>query len=410
MGLGIQRCLLLVVFMAFVAIFTKPAAGQEVGVYNLTAQGVNGSTPTITTVTLPGGLYRFTLITPLIDVRATYTAWNPYGSGPYWSTPYGIGFAQVPGGPVTSTGGGQFTFSDTPQNAWLATTNKSVEVDIPFGQGVQLYVADSVYSDNAGGVSVLVELVQPHAEFSQISDPVSIVSQTTYPLLGATVSTIAAPDPYQNYRFTYWTVSGVRMADPTGYGTNPATFVITGATEAVAHYVPTTQDSDGDGLPDWWELRFFGNLAQGPNDDPDGDGFTNAVEYANGTRPNVVETLEQGGVSRRRGVAFNVDVGVGDPTWPYGGISRRRSATFTVVINTANLAVLTESSTPGGVLAQTRVLTKGSTVNLTTEPDPDSGYRFTGWIVNGVRHDAPTQRQPIAITVTADTTAVARAE
>jgi len=159
MGLGIQRCLLLVVFMAFVAIFTKPAAGQEVGVYNLTAQGVNGSTPTITTVTLPGGLYRFTLITPLIDVRATYTAWNPYGSGPYWSTPYGIGFAQVPGGPVTSTGGGQFTFSDTPQNAWLATTNKSVKVDIPFGQGVQLYVADSVYSDNAGGVSVLVELV-----------------------------------------------------------------------------------------------------------------------------------------------------------------------------------------------------------------------------------------------------------
>ena len=85
--------------------------------------------------------------------------------------------------------------------------------------------------------------------------------------------------------------------------------------------MPTTQDSDNDGLPDWWELRFFGNLAQGANDDPDGDGFTNAVEYAHGTRPNVIEALEQGGVSRRRGVAFNVDVGVGDPTWPYGGVS-----------------------------------------------------------------------------------------
>lgn len=38
-------------------------------------------------------------------------------------------------------------------------------------------------------------------------------------------------------------------------------------------------DSDGDGLPDWWEMRHFGNLAQGPADDPDGDGFVNHFEF-----------------------------------------------------------------------------------------------------------------------------------
>jgi hypothetical protein len=44
-------------------------------------------------------------------------------------------------------------------------------------------------------------------------------------------------------------------------------------------------DTDGDGLPDSWEMQYFGNLAQGPNDDPDGDGFTNLQEYQAGTNP-----------------------------------------------------------------------------------------------------------------------------
>lgn len=46
-----------------------------------------------------------------------------------------------------------------------------------------------------------------------------------------------------------------------------------------------TLDSDNDGLPDEWELLWFGNLNQGPNDDPDGDGLTNAQEFAQGENP-----------------------------------------------------------------------------------------------------------------------------
>ena len=44
-------------------------------------------------------------------------------------------------------------------------------------------------------------------------------------------------------------------------------------------------DSDGDGLPDDWELHFFGSLAQGPDDDPDEDVLSNLEEYLLGTDP-----------------------------------------------------------------------------------------------------------------------------
>jgi len=44
-------------------------------------------------------------------------------------------------------------------------------------------------------------------------------------------------------------------------------------------------DTDHDGLPDWWEMQYFGNLSHGPNDDPDGDGSTNLAEFLAGTDP-----------------------------------------------------------------------------------------------------------------------------
>ncbi len=44
-------------------------------------------------------------------------------------------------------------------------------------------------------------------------------------------------------------------------------------------------DSDGDGLPDGWEIDYFGDLDETAGGDADGDGETNLTEYANGTDP-----------------------------------------------------------------------------------------------------------------------------
>lgn len=49
--------------------------------------------------------------------------------------------------------------------------------------------------------------------------------------------------------------------------------------------VDPAADSDGDGLPDAWELQFFGGLAQSGTDEFDGDGFSNVSEYLAGTDP-----------------------------------------------------------------------------------------------------------------------------
>ena len=44
-------------------------------------------------------------------------------------------------------------------------------------------------------------------------------------------------------------------------------------------------DSDGDGMPDLWELQNFGNLASGAGGDNDGDGQSNVSEFSAGTHP-----------------------------------------------------------------------------------------------------------------------------
>lgn len=44
-------------------------------------------------------------------------------------------------------------------------------------------------------------------------------------------------------------------------------------------------DSDSDGLPDWWETYYFGDLSHASGGDADGDGLTNLEEWQRGTNP-----------------------------------------------------------------------------------------------------------------------------
>ena len=65
-----------------------------------------------------------------------------------------------------------------------------------------------------------------------------------------------------------------------------------GATAAIAPAgpAPPRADLDADGLPDEWELQYFGSLTQGPGGDLDVDGLTNLGEYQRGTNPTLGDT------------------------------------------------------------------------------------------------------------------------
>ena len=54
---------------------------------------------------------------------------------------------------------------------------------------------------------------------------------------------------------------------------------------SVPFSVDSAEDTDGDGLPDAWERRFFDGLGAGALDDPDGDGIPNRDEFLGGTEP-----------------------------------------------------------------------------------------------------------------------------
>ncbi len=77
-------------------------------------------------------------------------------------------------------------------------------------------------------------------------------------------------------------------------GTHDVTFSVSDGysadTETIAITV-THLDADNDSLPDYWELQYFNNLDQNPQDDPDEDGLTNLTEYENGTNPAVFDEI-----------------------------------------------------------------------------------------------------------------------
>ncbi|MDC1309574.1 cadherin domain-containing protein [Opitutales bacterium] len=241
-----------------------------------------------------------------------------------------------------------------------------------------------------GGISGKLSTGFTYADTSMVlavvkSDPAGFVTETSnYLDMNSTVTTSSLHGATNGYNFAYWSINGVRQAGPTGVSMSKVEQNVTQTTNIIAHYKPSTEDTDGDGVMDWFELYQFGNLTQGPSDDPDGDGFSNKREGELGQEATIADTVE------------------------WGGISGRLSSGFTYADNSMVLAVI--KSDPAGFVTETsNYLEENSTVTTSSLHGATNGYNFAYWSVNGARQAGPTgvSLSKVATDVNATTTIVA---
>lgn len=222
-------------------------------------------------------------------------------------------------------------------------------------------------------------------EVVQRSEPSGIVSQSTMVDTPTNFTTQVASPKSTSYRFTHWTINGSRTNDFSGRALNPARFAVYEAIDAVANYLSATADTDADGVPDWYEIHFCGDLAQAAGADADADGLTLVQEYLMDLHPGLSNSFLAGGVSMRESEVVSVNL-------------------------SAQCAWSTASDPAGLVQAQSGLVPTGTLV-VTESLGPDvSGYSFGQWMLNGVRQaDAQgVALSRLSIVVTADVAAVAQ--
>ena len=118
------------------------------------------------------------------------------------------------------------------------------------------------------------------------SVPNGVVNYSALAPLGAAVNAdIRSLAP--SYGFGYWLVNGVRQQDANGVALNPITFsILDASTVATAYLYAPTADSNGNGIPDWWEAYYFGSPTGAvATADNSGTGMNNLQKYLAGLNP-----------------------------------------------------------------------------------------------------------------------------
>ena len=140
------------------------------------------------------------------------------------------------------------------------------------------------------GPSIITWLWQEQVALMHTSSPSGAIGEYAWHARHAVVSSLVAPENHVSdgvpLTFAGWQIDGARW--PTNGG--PSRRQIDGIPmpaprTATATYLPSAQDIDANGLPDWFEERYFGNLGQDRYGDPDGDDFENELEAADHTDP-----------------------------------------------------------------------------------------------------------------------------
>ena len=139
-----------------------------------------------------------------------------------------------------------------------------------------------------------------------------ITDSVTYKESNSTVTTQNLNGATNGSHFAYWTINGVRQFGPTGVSQSKVSATITSDTVFTTH-APSSEDTDADGVMDWFEMYQFGNLTQGPNDDPDGDGYSNKREGELGQEATISEFVENRGIAGRMSNSVTYYLQVNNP-------------------------------------------------------------------------------------------------
>ena len=213
------------------------------------------------------------------------------------------------------------------------------------------------------GIFALLLTNQVWAELvrvEQVSNPPGFFSEETAVEVGKTVGTIDPTLFREGYAFGYWQAGSVRLSDAQGRSVTSATVVVEGTLTLTAYYFPENEDTDEDGIRDWFEYRNFGNLSQQLEGDPDGDGFSNGQEDRLGQEPTIADRVEDGGVS----FSASGNLIYGDPS---------------------QLRYETRSDPPGLIDPLLQYGPYGKVIQTVDLNGEKEGYHFAYWSVNGVR-------------------------
>jgi hypothetical protein len=188
---------------------------------------------------------------------------------------------------------------------------------------------------------------------------IGAVSSNQFLETGLTYSTVTAPSSFSTYRFTHWTNSSYPATiyrDAWGRSLNSVSFILLEDTTATAHYLPATRDIDGDGVPDWYEMEYYGTLTNPASYDGDGDGISLLAEYTGGTHPLYGNSSQEGGVAY-------ADSGL-------------------VTCNLAGYPTYTLRSVPAGTVNQSGFASPGTVI---TTPSLSANASFGYWTLDGAR-------------------------
>lgn len=217
-----------------------------------------------------------------------------------------------------------------------------------------------------GGISFASSNLVTYTDFNVLtyssrSDPQGLID----PVSGAYTAETVVSSPTLNgetegYYFAYWSLNGVRQENPSGVALNQVEFKLTTNSELIAHFLPTGQDDDGDGLVDWYEIYQFGDLNQDGGSDPDSDGFTNDEEIKLGQAPMILDLVEDGGLSF--------------------------ASSTTVSFVSDNLLAYSIDSEPTGFSEKlSGASAVGNLISTPTLYGEKNGYHFAYWSLNGIR-------------------------